>query len=95
MEAQKDNAGDAPSNQAGHFTLIGFPTLVFSVMRRFMMAEDIPCVHGLTLDAKHQTTARVADVVFCDAQGAPVSRQEALKRGEAWANIDIPRMIKD
>jgi len=58
------------------------------------MAETIPCVHGLTLDAKHQTTARVADVVFCDARGAPVSRAEALKRGEAWANIDIPALIK-
>lgn len=78
-----------------YFTLIGFPTLVFSVVHRFTMAETIPCVSGRTLDGGHETRAREADVVFTNAKGAPVSRPEALKRGEAWADIDIPALTKE
>ena len=46
-----------------HFTLIGYPTLIFKVVREFtMLAGTVPCVKGVTLDGKRQTVARVADV---------------------------------
>jgi hypothetical protein len=76
------------------FTLIGRPTLVFAQERRFEAAGDVDCVHGVTLDSARQTTARAVDVVITDRQGAPISREEALKRGEAWADIDIPALLK-
>lgn len=79
---------------AEHFTLIGRPALVFVLVNRFNAAGHIKSVFGRTLDGKNETRAREADVVFTDHRGAPVSRQEALKRGEAWADIDIPALVR-
>jgi hypothetical protein len=84
----------AVGDSGEYFTLIGYPTLVFIVVRRFNAAGHIKSVHGRTLDGKRETKAREADVVLTNAQGAPVSREEALKRGEAWADIDIPALVK-
>ena len=44
-----------------HFTLIGYPTLVFKITWRGNYF-DIDCVKGVTLDGKRKTFARVADV---------------------------------
>ena len=48
------------------FTLIGYPTLIFKVVKRYQAAGFIPSVVGHTLDGKRQTVARVADVNFID-----------------------------
>jgi hypothetical protein len=45
-----------------HFTLIGYPTLIFRVVRFYDAAGFIPSVVGVTLDGKRQTVARIADV---------------------------------
>jgi hypothetical protein len=45
-----------------YFTLIGYPTLVFRIERRFINVVGSMCVHGITLDGKRQTVARVLDV---------------------------------
>lgn len=45
------------------FTLIGRVGPVFRVVRRWSYF-GIPCVKGVTLDGRYQTTARVVDVVF-------------------------------
>lgn len=49
-----------------HFTLIGYPTLVFRVVRRYAIGNDrhaIKCVIGHSDDGR-RTVAREADVVF-------------------------------
>lgn len=40
----------------------------------------IACVHGVTLDGKHETRARLADVEFLDAvdQAAELAKQDQL-----------------
>lgn len=48
------------------FRLLG-RALDFRTVRRFDYF-GIPCVYGITLDGKWQTTARVADVVFSDSR---------------------------
>lgn len=53
------------------FTLIGRPTLVFQVVRRYSIGngrDAIRCVVGVTLDGRWRTVARVADVVFGGAR---------------------------
>ena len=45
-----------------NFSLIGRPTLIFKSDRLFYIAETIRCVHGVSLDGRLQTTARLADV---------------------------------
>lgn len=50
--------------QSRIFTLIGRPNVLFRVIRCLDVA-GIPCVYGRTLNDKYQTTARIADVIFC------------------------------
>jgi hypothetical protein len=45
------------------FRLIG-QTTVFRIVRQYLAAGYIPSVYGHTLDGKHQTCARLADIVF-------------------------------
>lgn len=44
------------------FTLIGYPTLIFNVAKRYDYF-GIDTVKGVSIDGKKQTVARVADVV--------------------------------
>jgi len=37
-----------------HFTLIGRPTLIFTVTRLFFLLDTIPCVRGRTADGKRE-----------------------------------------
>lgn len=46
-----------------HFALIGRPTIIFAAVRFYDAAGFIPSVVGVTLDGKHYTVARVADVI--------------------------------
>jgi hypothetical protein len=45
------------------FRLIG-RTNEFRVVKFYKAAKVIPCVYGVTLDGKFQTSARVADVLW-------------------------------
>ena len=46
-----------------YFVLPDRPTLVFRVTRRFEgLGGVVPCVTGVTMDGKQQTTARLVDV---------------------------------
>lgn len=53
------------------FTLIGYPTLVFSVVKRYKIGTGryaIKCVIGHSADGR-RTVAREADVVFAETRG--------------------------
>lgn len=49
------------------FALIGRPTMIFTIVRRYSYLDFIPCVLGRYVDdcgIIWETRARVADVVF-------------------------------
>ena len=48
------------------FSLIGRPTVIFQVVKRYDAAGFIPSVVGVTLDGTKQTVAREADVIGRD-----------------------------
>lgn len=45
-----------------HFTLIGYPTLIFKTVKVYKAAGFIPSVVGISLDGTKQTVARIEDV---------------------------------
>lgn len=71
VEAPAPVDAPAPAPAPEFFRLIGYPETVFQVAGRYMAAERIPSVHGVTLDGMRQTRARVADVEFCADPAAP------------------------
>lgn len=45
------------------FTLIGYPTLIFRVIKRYNAAGFIPSVVGVSECGTKKTTARIVDVL--------------------------------
>lgn len=89
LKAHRIPAPVEPAPEAETFTLLDRPGLVFRTVRRYMAAERIPSVEGVTLDGTQRTAARVVDVVFRSGPDAgfdatDVSEFETMARAAGW-----------
>src|SRR5712692_4863501 len=61
---------------------------VFRATRAYLAAGFIPSVHGVTLDGKRQTCARIADIIEVDR----TERQPGSALAAAMHAADMPAM---